>query len=257
MSGVNLKTTSENCSGIPLPKSLTNLSKTDTKPPSSSDPSGGRTTTSRSPSSVSRGSQLRNQSSRGAQDTSGGINWTPRSANSSPHVPKREVHRFKSTSELRRGSSPQTDLTDLDRHSNNNWRRHHFRSLDDEVTESSATGRVKEKHHRSSNGNIIWETSTGDQMSLQKQRTRGAPDREMMASRSRVCVSNTQPTAHGSPRMAAVAPFRFRVQVGEDGSSLEDLSEGSSDSMEVSSDGLCLVFVNMLFLNGFVRLVGE
>lgn len=213
MSGVNLKTTSENGSGIPLPKSLTNLSKTDTKPPSSSYPSGGRTTpftTSKSPSSVSRGSQLRIQSSRGAQDTCGGINWTPRSANSSPHVPKREVHRFKSTSELRRGSSPQTDFTDLDRHSKNNWRRHHFRSLDDEVTESSATGRVKEKRHTSSNGNIIWESSTGDQMSSQKQRTPGVADRERMSSKSSVTVSNTQPTAHGSPRMAAVAPFRFR-----------------------------------------------
>ncbi|XP_057193010.1 neuron navigator 1 isoform X2 [Triplophysa rosa] len=245
MSGVNVKTTSENGSGILLPKSLTNLSKPDTKHPSSSYPSGGRTTpftSSRSPSSASRGSKLRIQSSRGAQDTRGGINWSPRSANSSPHVPKREVYRFKSTSELRRGSLPQTDFRDLDRHSNNNWRRHHFRSLDDEVTGSSATGRVKENRHRSSNGNILWETSTGVQTSLQKQRidtlTRGVADREMRASKSRACVSNTQPMGHETPRMAAVAPFRFRVQVGEDGSSLEDLSEGSSDSMEVSSDGL-------------------
>lgn len=197
MSGVNVKSVSENGSGIPLPKSLTNLSKTDTKHQSSAllTPAAQNTpfTSSRSsvsPSSVSRGSNLRIQS------TYGGINWTPRSANSSPHVPRREVYRFKSTSELRRGSLPQTDFRDLDTRSNRNWTRHRFRSLDDEVTQSSAPGRV---HHRSNNGNIIWETSAGVQLSLQKQRM---SDRDMMTSKSRVCVT--------SQRMAAVAPFRLR-----------------------------------------------
>ncbi|XP_065135563.2 neuron navigator 1 isoform X1 [Paramisgurnus dabryanus] len=240
-SGVNLKTMSQSNSGIPLPKSLTNHSKADTTFLSSSllGPAGGRVqsfTTPKSSTSSLRRSKQRIQPSQGPQESSSGINkssFASRSAHSSPHVSKREIHQLKNT--LRRGSLPQVGFRDLDRHSNKNFRsgHHHFRSLDNDVAESSGTGISKEMHHKPTNGNVTLETSAGMHKGLPKQQI-GMGDKEIPY-KSQVGVPNRRPTGNESPRMAKVAPFRFRMQVQEDvdGSSLEDLSECSSDSMEV------------------------
>ncbi|XP_042615063.1 neuron navigator 1-like isoform X5 [Cyprinus carpio] len=261
--GVNLKTMSQSGSGIPLPRSLTSLSKQDTKSlsgsllgPAAQNQLAARTSSlSSSTSSISslsvskellKGTGSRTQSSQRAQGTSGGTNrpsFAPRSAHSSPHVPKREMIPFKNN--LRRGSLPQDGFRDMERHSNKNWRsgHHHFRSLDNEVVESSREQQTGQALRKPTNGNVIWETSTGVQRDFQKQRmtmlARGDSYRGTIASKSQVNFSNACPAGRESPRMAAVAPFRFRLQVGEDTeASLEDLSDCSSDSMEVCCEDL-------------------
>uniref|UniRef100_A0A9J8B8A3 Neuron navigator 1 n=1 Tax=Cyprinus carpio carpio TaxID=630221 RepID=A0A9J8B8A3_CYPCA len=261
--GVNLKTMSQSGSGIPLPRSLTSLSKQDTKSlsgsllgPAAQNQLAVRTSSvSSSTSSISslsvskellKGTGSRTQSSQRAQGTSGGTNrplFAPRSAHSSPHVPKREMIPFKNN--LRRGSLPQDGFRDMERHSNKNWRsgHHHFRSLDNEVVESSREQQTGQALRKPTNGNVIWETSTGVQRDFQKQRmtmlARGDSYRGTIASKSQVNFSNACPAGRESPRMAAVAPFRFRLQVGEDTeASLEDLSDCSSDSMEVCCEDL-------------------
>ncbi|KAK9973803.1 hypothetical protein ABG768_024506 [Culter alburnus] len=256
--GVNMKTMSQSSSGIPLPRSLTTLSKQDTKslsgsllgPAANNHQDGRASVLSSSTSSISslsvskellKGTGLRNQSSLRAQGTSGGSSrppFAPRSAQSSPRVLKKETIRSKNTRDLRRGSLPQDGFRDMERHSNKNWRsgHHQFRSLDNEVESGQALRKL-------TNGNVIWETSAGIQRDFQKQRmkmqARGDGDRGMIASKSQVSVTNTCPAGRESPRMAAVAPFRFRLQVQDDTeASLEDLSDGSSDSMEVCCEDL-------------------
>lgn len=218
-----MKTMSQSSSGIPLPRSLTTLSKQDTKSlsggllgPAANSHQGGRTTSSISSLSVSKellkGTGLRNQSSLRAQGTSGGTSrppFAPRSAQSSPRVLKKETIPFKNTRDLRRGSLPQDGFRDVERHSNKNWRsgHHQFRSLDNEVESGQALRKL-------TNGNVIWETSAGIQRDFQKQRmkmqARGDGDRVVIGSKSQVSVTNTCPAGRESPRMAAVAPFRFR-----------------------------------------------
>lgn len=222
---VNMKTMSQSSSGIPLPRSLTTLSKQDTKSlsggllgPAAHNHQGGRTSVlSSSTSSVSslsvskellKGTGLRNQSSLRAQGTSGGTSrppFAPRSAQSSPRVLKKETIQFKNTRDLRRGSLPQDGFRDKERHSNKNWRsgHHQFRSLDNEVESGQAL-------RKPTNGNIIWETSAGIQKQRMKIQARGDGDRGMIAAKSQVSVTNTCPAGRESPRMAAVAPFRFR-----------------------------------------------
>ncbi|XP_016312632.1 neuron navigator 1 isoform X2 [Sinocyclocheilus anshuiensis] len=261
--GVNLKTMSQSGSGIPLPRSLTSLSKQDTRGlsgallgPAAQNQLAGRTSTlSSSASSISslsiskellRGTGWRTQSSQGTHGTSGGTNrpsFAPRSAHSSPHVPRREMIPFKNS--LRRGSLPQDGFRDLERHSNKNWRsgRHHFRSLDNEVVESSREQQTGQALRKPTNGNVIWETSTAVQRDFQKQRmkilARGYGNSGTIASKSKAYGTNAGPAGRESPRMAAVAPFRYRLQVGEDTeASLEDLSDCSSDSVEVCCEDL-------------------
>lgn len=232
--GVNLKTMSQSGSGIPLPRSLTSLSKQDTRGlssallgPAAQNQLPGRTSTlSSSASSISslssskellRGTGWRTQSSQRTHGTSGGTNrpsFAPRSAHSSPHVPRREMIPFKNN--LRRGSLPQDEFRDLEKQSNKNWRsgRHHFRSLDNEVVESSREQQTGQTLHKPTNGNVIWETSTAVQRDFQKQRmkmlARGDGNRGTIASKSHVNGTNTGPAGRESSRMAAVAPFRFR-----------------------------------------------
>ncbi|XP_050968765.1 neuron navigator 1 isoform X3 [Labeo rohita] len=259
--GVNLNTMSQSGSSIPLPRSLTSLSKQDTKGfsgallgPSAQNQLAGRTSTlsSSSVSSLSvskelhRGTASRSQSLHRAQGTSGSTSrppFAPRSAHSSPRVPKREVIPFRNN--LRRGSLPQDEFRDVERHSNKNWRsgHHHFRSLDNEVVESSREQQTGQALCKPTNGNVIWEMSTGVHRDFQRQRmkmlTRGHSDRGTIASKSQVNGTNVCPAGRESSRMAAVAPFRFRLQVGEETeASLEDLSDCSSDSMEVCCEDL-------------------
>ncbi|XP_039509754.1 neuron navigator 1 isoform X7 [Pimephales promelas] len=219
---MNMKTMSQGSSGIPLPRTL-----------SRHDSLRGRTALSSSTSSISSlsvskdflkgtGSSLR------AQGTNR-PSLAPRSAQHSPHV------RLKSSRDLRRGSLPQDAFRDVERHSNHNWRsgHHHFRSLDNE----ESPGRALRKP---SNGNVIWETSAGIQRDFRmKMQAGGDGDRGRTASKAQIGVTHTGPEARGSPRMAHVAPFRFRLQVREDtDASLEDLSDCSSDSMEMCSEDL-------------------
>ncbi|XP_059426388.1 neuron navigator 1 isoform X1 [Carassius carassius] len=245
MSGVvNLKTVSQSGSGIPLPRSL---SKQDTRVlrgallgPVAQNQLSGRTSTLSSSalsiSSLSISKELLRGSSQGTHGTSGGTkrpSFAPRSAHSSPHVPRREMIPFKNS--LRRSSLSQDGSRDLERHSNKNWRsgHHHFRSLDNEVVESPREQQTGQALRKPTNGNMIWETSNAVQRDFQKQRMKmlahGYGNRGTIASKSQVNVTN-----EGPPRMAAVAPFRYGLQVGEDTeASLEDLSDCSSDSVEV------------------------
>ncbi|XP_077053868.1 neuron navigator 1 isoform X6 [Siphateles boraxobius] len=246
---MNMKTMSQSSSGIPLPRTL---SEHDTKSLSGSlqGLAGGRTVLSSSTSSISslsvskdllKGTGLRNQSLLRAQGTSGGTNrpsFAPRSAQNSPHVLKRETTHFKNTRDMRRGSLPQDGFRDTERHSNQNWRsgHHHFRSLDNEEKSGQAL-------QKPTNGNVIWETSAGIQRDFQKRRMKmqgcGDGDRGRIASKPQIGVTNTCPQGRESPRMAHVAPFRFRPQVREDTeASLEDLSDCSSDSMEMCCEDL-------------------
>ncbi|KTG01186.1 hypothetical protein cypCar_00037388 [Cyprinus carpio] len=252
--GVNLKTMSQSGSGIPLPRSL---SKRDTRGlsgallgPAAQNQLAGRTSTlsssASSISSLSISKELLRGSSQGTHGTSGCTNrpsFAPLSAHSSPHVPRRETLSFKNN--LRRGSLPQDGFRDMERHSNKNWRsgRHHFRSLDNEVVESSREQQTGQALRKPTNGNVIWETSAAVQRDFQKQRmemlARGYSNRGTIASKSQVNGTNACPPGRESPRMAAVAPFRYRLQVGEDTeASLEDLSDCSSDSVEVCCEDL-------------------
>ncbi|XP_016413511.1 uncharacterized protein LOC107744398 [Sinocyclocheilus rhinocerous] len=229
--GVNLKTMSQSGSGIPLPRSLTSLSKQDTRGlsgallgPAAQNQLAGRTSTlSSSASSISSLSiskellRWRTQSSQGTHGTSGGTNrpsFAPSSAHSSPHVPRREMIPFKNS--LRRGSLPQDGFRDMERHSNKNWRsgHHHFRSLDNEVVESSREQQTGQALHKPTNGNVIWETSTAVQRDFQKQRmkilARGYGNSGTIASKSKAYGTNAGPAGRESPSMAAVAPFRYR-----------------------------------------------
>lgn len=211
---MNMKTMSQSSSGIPLPRTL---SKHDTK--SLRGPAGERTVLSSSTSSISslsvskdflKGTGLRNQSSLRAQGNR--PSSAPRSAQNSPHVLKRENTYLKNTRDLRRGSLPQDGFRDMERLSNQNWRsgHHHFRSLDNEEESGQAL-------RKPTNGNVIWETSAGIQRDFQKQRvkmqTRGDGDRGRTASKPQIGVTNTCPEGRESPRMAHVAPFRFRWDV--------------------------------------------
>ncbi len=221
--GVNLKTRSQSGSGIPLLRDIRGLSSALLGPAAQNQLPGGTSTSSSSASSVSsvliskellRGTGWRAQSSQRTHGTSGGTNrppLAPRSAHSSPRVPRREMIPLKNS--LRRGSLPQDEFRDLERHSNMNWRsgRHHFRSLDNEVVESS---REQQALRKPSNGNVIWETSPAVRRDFQKQRmkmlARGDSNRGTIVSKSHVNGTNTGPAGRESPRMAALAPFRYR-----------------------------------------------
>ncbi|XP_026068653.1 neuron navigator 1 isoform X3 [Carassius auratus] len=254
---------SQSGSGIPLPRSMTSLSKQDTKSLSGTllgraaqnqlaVPTSSLSSSTSSISSLSVSKELlkrtgsRTQSSQRAQGISGGTyrpSFAPRSAHSSPHVPRREMIQFKNN--LRRGSLPQDGFRDVERHSNKNWRsgHHHFRSLDNEVVQSSREQQTGQALHKPTNGNVIWETSTGVQRDFQKQRMKMLAHsdsyRGTISFKSQVNFSNACPAGRESPRMAAVAPFRFRMQDGENTeASLEDLSDCSSDSMEMCCEDL-------------------
>nr|XP_017212245.1 neuron navigator 1 isoform X6 [Danio rerio] len=220
-------TMSQSSSGIPLPRSF---SKGDSRSFSAAflTPAGqnksGRSSSTSSVSSLSVSKEfLKGTSLRGPR-----AQFIPAATNSSPNVPKREVIPQKSPQGLRRGSLPQDGFRDMEKHTNRNWRtgHQHFRSLDNESESESG-------QRRPSNGNMLWETSAAVQRDAQKQRTKrmAYPDGETK--------SLARNTGRESPRMAAVPPIRFRLQVREDvEASLEDLSGYTSDWMEVCWEDL-------------------
>lgn len=245
---MNLKPVSQNhsSSGIPLPRNMSTFSKQNAKclsgslvgPPGQFQ-QGGRITpfssSSSNTGSISNSKDLLKEASsrlqfqqqkfaapRASLDHFIGS----RSAYSSPQIPKRNIPHSKDTLDLRRGSLPHETLGDLARTGNKNWRSGQisFRSLDNgDVLPPSRLqgfqGRTKEglPHLKTTNGNLIWGTPSGHQQAMNKQRSKftngGTTETEVMsykptAQNTRAAIINSGGSE--SPRMAAVAPFRFR-----------------------------------------------
>ncbi|XP_060724252.1 neuron navigator 1 isoform X1 [Tachysurus vachellii] len=250
-------------SGIPLPQTMSTFSKQNTKCSSSSfmsSPaqyhSGGRmTSSSSSTSSIITSKELLKEASSRIQyqlqrptphKTSFNHTTGSRSAYSSPQVPKRDMLRSKDTLDLRRLSVSQDRYRDLTRNGNKNWKTNQvqFKSLDNADAPSSSCLTTREVQTgkaglRTTNGNLIWGSSSGNHAGFNKQRIKfknGSTVKDINS------CKRTPQTTEGSesPRMVAVAPFRFKLQVQEDTdmSSLEDVSDCSSDSMEVCCEDL-------------------
>ncbi|XP_055723989.1 neuron navigator 1-like isoform X2 [Salvelinus fontinalis] len=201
-----------------------------------------------------------------------------RSAYSSPQVPKRQAPppRSKDTLDLRSSSAlSQKALRELHvrRNANRNWASGGVchRSLDDngdaqdalcklsggDVHSGQSRGRFF--HTKAGNGNLITSVLT-TALTCQERREPGKLSSQGMGVSERDMSTNKPRESHLSqgggdasqtvsvPRrgiepaqvnMATVAPFTFRLQAQDgDASSLEDLSDCSSDSMEVCCDDL-------------------
>ncbi|XP_056293487.1 neuron navigator 1 isoform X9 [Pseudoliparis swirei] len=184
------------------------------------------------------------------------------SAYSSPQVPKREARRSKDTLDLRASTLNQTALRDLHlRTANKNWTfgKYRLKSVDN-AAEGDALCRlsadVQQGHGRGrlfdakgANGNELPGVSSSGMADVQKEARNisnqhlGASERGVVSGKSKSSHDTFNMKRRGSePRqvnMAAVAPFRFRCQVHEDtGPALDELSDCSSDSMEVCCEEL-------------------
>ncbi|XP_024282276.1 neuron navigator 1 isoform X12 [Oncorhynchus tshawytscha] len=201
-----------------------------------------------------------------------------RSAYSSPQVPKRQAPppRSKDTLDLRSSSAlSQKALRELHvrRNANRNWASGEVcpRSLDDNGDAQDALcklsagnvhsgqSRGRFSHTKAGNGNLITSVLTTTH-TCQERREPGKLSSQGMGMTERDMSTNKPRESHQSqgggdgsqtvsvPRrgiepaqvnMATVAPFTFRLQAQDgDTSSLEDLSDCSSDSMEVCCDDL-------------------
>ncbi|XP_059184896.1 neuron navigator 1 isoform X2 [Centropristis striata] len=183
------------------------------------------------------------------------------SAYSSPQIPKREVRRSKDTLDLRTSTLTQKALRDLQlrRNTNKNWTfgKYRLRSVDNageddalcrlSANVQSGHGRGRLFYTKGANGNEISSVSSAGMGNIQREARNfsnlGASEREVSGKRSKSSLHtfNTQRRASepGKVNMAAVAPFRFRFQVHDDtDATLDDLSDCSSDSMEVCCDEL-------------------
>ncbi|XP_036839125.1 neuron navigator 1 isoform X5 [Oncorhynchus mykiss] len=201
-----------------------------------------------------------------------------RSAYSSPQVPKRQAPppRSKDTLDLRSSSAlSQKALRELHvrRNANRNWASGAVcpRSLDDNGDAQDAlcklsggnvhSGQIRGRfsHTKAGNGNLITSALTTTH-TCQERREPGKLSSQGMGMSERDMSTNKPRESHQSqgggdgsqtvsvPRrgiepaqvnMATVAPFTFRLQAqDDDASSLEDLSDCSSDSMEVCCDDL-------------------
>ncbi|XP_070814557.1 neuron navigator 1 isoform X1 [Chaetodon trifascialis] len=184
------------------------------------------------------------------------------SAYSSPQIPKREVPRSKDTLDLRTSTLTHKALRDLQlrRTTNKNWTfgKYRLRSVDNAADNDALCrlsnvqlghGRGRLLYTKGANGNEIPALSSAGMGNNQRE-VRNIPNQDLRAS-EREASSNKSKASHGAfnmPRrgsepgkvnMAAVAPFRFRFQVHQDpDASLDDLSDCSSDSMEVCCDDL-------------------
>ncbi|XP_064882664.1 neuron navigator 1 isoform X4 [Oncorhynchus nerka] len=201
-----------------------------------------------------------------------------RSAYSSPQVPKRQAPppRSKDTLDLRSSSAlSEKALRELHvrRNANRNWASGEVcpRSLDDNGDAQDALcklsggnvhsgqSRGRFSHIKAGNGNLITSVLTTTH-TCQERREPGKLSSQGMGMSERDMSTNKPRESHQSqgggdgsqtvsvPRrgiepaqvnMATVAPFTFRLQAQDgDTSSLEDLSDCSSDSMEVCCDDL-------------------
>ncbi|XP_071759870.2 neuron navigator 1 [Centroberyx gerrardi] len=182
------------------------------------------------------------------------------SAYSSPQVPKREAPRSKDTLDLRTSTLAHKALRDLQlrRNTNKNWTfgKYRLRSVDNALDDDafcrfstnaqSGLGRGRLAHAKAGNGNVISAVpSTGirnvqkDTGNISNQASEGEMSNNKSKSSHQTFSMPRRGSEPGRVNMAAVAPFRFRFQVQEDtDASLDDLSDCSSDSMEVCCDDL-------------------
>ncbi|XP_077948999.1 neuron navigator 1 isoform X3 [Gasterosteus aculeatus] len=184
------------------------------------------------------------------------------SAYSSPRIPKREVRRSKDTLDLRAGTLSQAAVRDLQlrRTTNKNWTfgKYRLKSVDnaaegDALCRLSASvsqpghGRGRLFCTKGANGNELPGVSTSEMGDIQKE-VRNSSYQHLGASERGVSSRKPKSSYHtfniprrgsepGQVNAAAVASFRFRFQVHEDADpALDDLSDCSSDSMEVCCD---------------------
>ncbi|XP_047438347.1 neuron navigator 1 isoform X3 [Mugil cephalus] len=185
------------------------------------------------------------------------------SAYSSPQIPKREVPRSKDTSDLRSSTLTQRALRDLQlrRNTNKNWTFGKYRQKNvDNAQEGEALrrhsanlqsgqGRGRLLYTKGANGNEIPGASSPGVENFQKElrnisnQDLGSSDRDVLGNKSKPPCQTFNLQRRGSEpgrvNMATVAPFRFRFQVhGDTDSTVDDLSDCSSDSMELCCDDL-------------------
>nr|XP_057911556.1 neuron navigator 1 isoform X6 [Doryrhamphus excisus] len=159
------------------------------------------------------------------------------SAYSSPRIPKREAPRSKDTLDLHTGTLTQRALRDLQlrRNTNKNWTfgKYRQRNVDNaDSTEKAVVSRQQYgKGHlytKGRNRNMVSSHGMGGFIP----EVRSISNQDHSASKTKI----SEP---GRVNMAAVAPFRFRYKAQDDqDATLEDLSDCSSDSMEVCCDDL-------------------
>ncbi|XP_037623317.1 neuron navigator 1 isoform X5 [Sebastes umbrosus] len=185
------------------------------------------------------------------------------SAYSSPQIPKREVRRSKDTLDLRASTLNQKALRDLQlrRTTNKNWTfgKYRLKSVDNAEEDEAlcrlstnvqlGQGRGRLFYSKGANGNEISAVSSAGISNIQRDARKisnqllGASERDASSNKSKSSHhSFNMPRRKSEPgkvNMAAVAPFRFRFQVHEDTDpTLDDLSDCSSDSMEVCCEEL-------------------
>ncbi|KAL4658553.1 neuron navigator 1-like isoform X2 [Arapaima gigas] len=256
-------------SSIPLPNSTT----ASTKPHFNPDfRSLGTSVPSHFSSNSSRGPTLRKQlllQQEGFSTLSSGTC----SASSTPRVQRREVPRSKDTLDVHPDSLSQTIIQDLKRSTNKNCRPDHPRhrqvdNANSHRSDSQAGRRGARPPSRLSNNNLCPRlpsaslTKTWNQSpNIQNNNSDSILDEEMGTPEDGSPVNpgplpplpltfcplperqNLKPPRYKQPpqvNMAAVAPFWHRLQVQDDSntSSLEDISDCSSDSMEVCCEDL-------------------
>ncbi|XP_042262176.1 neuron navigator 1 isoform X4 [Thunnus maccoyii] len=180
------------------------------------------------------------------------------SAYSSPQVPKKEIRRSKDTLDLRTSTLTQKALRDLQlrRNTNKNWTFGKYRlknvdnaEEDESLCRLSATnqfsqGRGRLLYTKGTNENEISSAGMGNfQKEVRNISNQDASEGEASSNKSKSSYQTFNMHRRGSEpgkvNMATVAPFRFRFQVHEEmDASLDDLSDCSSDSMEVCCDDL-------------------
>ncbi|XP_044203946.1 neuron navigator 1 isoform X2 [Thunnus albacares] len=180
------------------------------------------------------------------------------SAYSSPQVPKKEIRRSKDTLDLRTSTLTQKALRDLQlrRNTNKNWTFGKYRlknvdnaEEDESLCRLSATnqfsqGRGRLLYTKGTNENEISSAGMGNfQKEVRNISNQDASEGEASSNKPKSSYQTFNMHRRGSEpgkvNMATVAPFRFRFQVHEEmDASLDDLSDCSSDSMEVCCDDL-------------------
>ncbi|KAM3621132.1 uncharacterized protein V6R79_006441 [Siganus canaliculatus] len=233
-------------------------------------PSYSSSTVSSGPAELLRGAALKNQllqqkpglhshrSPAATERTNGTC-----SAYSSPQIPKREAPRSKDTLDLRASTLSAKTLKDLQlrRNTNKNWTFGKYRlSSVDNAAENDGVCRLPLNVHlghgrgrllcsKGANGNETPGLSPARMTNIQKEvrnvssQDLRAVERELFTYRPKSPRLTFDTSCRGGEpgkiNMAAVAPFRFRFQDHEDADvSLDDLSDCSSDSMEVCCDNL-------------------
>lgn len=220
-------------SGIPLPRTTSSFSKQNTKcssgsflsSPTQYQPGGRMASFSSFTSSTVNSKELLKEASSRIQyqlqrstplKASFNHMTGSRSAYSSPQVPKRDMLRSKDTLDLCRVPVSQDRFGDLTKNGNKNWKTNQvqFKSLDNaDAPKSSCMTmqrvQTRKAHLRTTNGNLIWGSSSGNRPGFNKQRIKfknGSTERDVNS-----CKRTPQKTEGSeSPRMAAVAPFRFK-----------------------------------------------